>query len=179
MKSIKIHDAFRLFPLTSNLHNFWLFTVRGEIPPFSPTLHAGALRLTAEKSTYMTILLVDDDEDDRKLFIEATKEVDSTITCFSAADGVEALAYLRDDQNAAPDFVFLDLRMPGFSGEECLVEMKQEPRMANVPVIVYTTSRDVRESVRLKQLGAAHFASKPVSPEEVYYMVSFIIGERW
>jgi CheY-like chemotaxis protein len=179
MKSIKIHDAFRLFPLTSNLHNFWLFTVRGEIPPFSPTLHAGALRLTAEKSTYMTILLVDDDEDDRKLFIEATKEVDSTITCFSAADGVEALAYLRDDQNAAPDFVFLDLRMPGFSGEECLIEMKQEPRMANVPVIVYTTSRDVRESVRLKQLGAAHFASKPVSPEEVYYMVSFIIGERW
>jgi CheY-like chemotaxis protein len=132
-----------------------------------------------EKSTYMTILLVDDDEDDRKLFIDATKEVDSTITCFSASDGMEALAYLRDDQNAMPDFIFLDLRMPGFSGEECLIEMKQEPRIANVPVIVYTTSRDVRESVRLKQLGATHFATKPVSPEEVYYMVSFIIGERW
>jgi len=127
----------------------------------------------------MTILLVDDDEDDRKLFIAATKEVDSAINCFSAADGVEAMAYLRDDHNDVPDFIFLDLRLPGFSGEECLIEIKQEPRMANVPVIVYTTSRDVRESVRLKQLGASHFASKPVSPEEVYYMVSFIIGERW
>jgi CheY-like chemotaxis protein len=116
----------------------------------------------------MTILLVDDDEDDRKLFIEATKEVDSAITCFSASDGVEAM-----------DFIFLDLRMPGFSGEECLIEIKQEPRMANVPIIVYTTSRDVRESVRLKQLGAAHFASKPVSPEDVYYMVAFVLGERW
>ena len=127
----------------------------------------------------MTILLVDDDEDDRSLFIEATKEVDSTISCFSASDGLEALAYLRDDHNEVPDFIFLDLRMPGLSGEECLIEIKREARMANVPVIVYTTSRDVRESVRLKQLGASHFASKPVSHEEVYYMVSFVIGERW
>ncbi|HTR31478.1 MAG TPA: response regulator [Puia sp.] len=127
----------------------------------------------------MTILLVDDDEDDRKLFIEATREVDGTIACLSASDGMEALAYLRDDRNVVPDFIFLDLRMPGFSGEECLIEIRQVPRMAGVPVIVYTTSRDVQESVRLKQLGATHFASKPVSPEEVYYMVSFIIGERW
>ena len=127
----------------------------------------------------MTILLVDDDEDDRSLFIEATKEVDSTIICHSASDGMEALAYLRDDHNDVPDFIFLDLRMPGLSGEQCLIEIKGEPRMANVPVIVYTTSRDVRESVKLKQLGAAHFASKPVSQEEVYFMVSFVIGERW
>lgn len=133
----------------------------------------------AKKTNYMTILLVDDDEDDRNLFVEATKEVDSTITCFSASDGTEALAYLRDDQNDVPDFIFLDLRMPGLSGEECLLEIKREPRMANVPVIVYTTSRDVQESVKLKQMGAAHFASKPVSHEEVYFMVSFVIGERW
>jgi CheY-like chemotaxis protein len=127
----------------------------------------------------MTILLVDDDEDDRKLFIEATREVDNTIACFSASDGTEALAYLRDDRNEVPDFIFLDLRMPGLSGEECLVAIKQEPRMSKVPVIVYTTSRDVGESVKLKKLGASHFASKPVSEEEVYYMVSFVLGERW
>jgi len=127
----------------------------------------------------MTILLVDDDEDDRNLFIEATKEVDSSIICHSAFDGMEALAYLRDDHNDVPDFIFLDLRMPGLSGEECLIEIKREPRMADVPVIVYSTSRDVRESVKLKQLGAAHFASKPISQEEVYFIVSFVIGERW
>jgi DNA-binding response OmpR family regulator len=128
---------------------------------------------------YMNILLVDDDEDDRKLFIDATKELDSTINCFSASDGMAALAYLRDDHNDLPDYIFLDLRMPGLSGEEFLIEIKSEQRMAKVPVIVYTTSRDVKESVRLKQLGAAHFASKPISPEEVYYMVSFVLGERW
>ena len=127
----------------------------------------------------MTILLVDDDEDDRNLFIEVTKEVDSTITCFPTCDCMEALAYLRDDSNEVPDFIFLDLRMPGLSGEECLIEIKREPRVANVPVIVYTTSRDVRESERLKQLGAAHFASKPVSQEDVYFIISFVIGESW
>ena len=127
----------------------------------------------------MTILIVDDDEDDRKLFIEATGELDNTINCLSAADGTEALGLLRDERNEVPDMIFLDLRMPGLTGEECLVEIKKEPRLAKVPVIVYTTSRDVRESIRLKQLGAAHFMSKPVSPEEVFYMVSFAIGSQW
>jgi CheY-like chemotaxis protein len=127
----------------------------------------------------MTILLVDDDEDDQKLFIEAARAVDDTIICLAASDGMEALDLLRDDSRDLPDYIFLDLRMPGISGEECLVEIKKEPRMAAVPVIVYTTSRDVRESVRLKQLGAVHFMSKPVSPEDVYYMVSFVLNERW
>lgn len=127
----------------------------------------------------MKIMLIDDDEDDRKIFIEATMELDDSIICVTAADGSEALGYLQDDRNDVPDFIFLDLRMPGLSGEECLVEIKKNPRIASIPVIVYTTSRDVQESKRLKSLGAAHFASKPVSPEEVYYMVSFVLGERW
>lgn len=127
----------------------------------------------------MTILLVDDDEDDRQLFIEATKEVDDTITCHPVSDGMKALAYLRDDRNGLPDFIFLDLYMTGLSGEECLAEIKNEMRAAGVPVIVYTDSRDVCDSVKLKQQGAAHFASKPASPEDVYYMVSFVLGEHW
>jgi len=127
----------------------------------------------------MTIFLVDDDADDRKLFFEAVKEVDDTITCIPASSGEEALLYLRDQANPLPDYIFLDLRMPGVSGEECLLEIKKEARLTSIPVIVYTTSRDVRESVRLKQLGAAHFMSKPVFPDDVYYMVSFVLGEKW
>ena len=127
----------------------------------------------------MTILLVDDDEDDRKLFIEATREVDSTITCLAAADGIEALDLLQDTTREVPDYIFLDLRMPGLTGEECLIEIKKASRMASVPVIVYTTSSDVQESVKLKRLGAAHFMTKPVAPEDVYYMVSFVLGEHW
>jgi DNA-binding response OmpR family regulator len=127
----------------------------------------------------MTILLVDDDEDDRKLFFEVTREVDKDIACIAARDGQQALTYLRDRTHELPDFIFLDLRMPGMSGEQFLKEIKQDSRLAAVPVIVYTTSRDEKESIVLKNLGAAHFMSKPVSPDEVYYMVSFVLGEVW
>jgi CheY-like chemotaxis protein len=127
----------------------------------------------------MIILLVDDDEDDRKLFCDAAKELDTTITCIPARDGQEALTYLRNLANPLPDFIFLDLRMPGLSGQQCLVEIKSEPRLMSIPVMIYTTSRNVRESEELKQLGATHFMSKPVSPDDVYYMLSFVLGETW
>jgi CheY-like chemotaxis protein len=127
----------------------------------------------------MTILLIDDDEDDRKLFLEATGDVDKTITCITAADAQEALLHLNNLANALPDFIFLDLRMPGLSGQQCLVEIKKDARLASIPVIVYTTSRDEKESAKLKELGAAHFMSKPILPEDVYYMVSFVLGEDW
>jgi CheY-like chemotaxis protein len=127
----------------------------------------------------MTILLIDDDADDRKLFFEATAEFDDTIKYVAAANAQEALSYLNDVDNVLPDFIFLDLRMPGLSGEQCLIEIKKDPRLASVPVIIYTTSRDEKESARLKSLGAAHFMSKPVLPDDVFYMVSFVLGEKW
>ncbi|MCS3797339.1 response regulator [Niastella sp. OAS944] len=127
----------------------------------------------------MTILLIDDDEDDRKLFFEATAEYDDTIKYVAAANAREALLYLNNTANALPEFIFLDLRMPGLSGEQCLIEIKKDPRIASIPVIIYTTSRDEKESARLKKLGAAHFMSKPVLPDDVYYMVSFVLGEKW
>jgi CheY-like chemotaxis protein len=130
-----------------------------------------------EKS--ITILLVDDDEDDRKLFFEAVKEVDDTILCVSAGNGQEALLYLKNMDNQLPDYIFLDLHMPGLSGQRCLEEIKKDARLAPVPVIVYTTSREVSESIALKKLGAVHFMSKPTLPDEVYYMVSFVLGEKW
>lgn len=127
----------------------------------------------------MTILLIDDDEDDRMLFFEATEEYDDTIKYIAAADARQALLYLNNTANTLPDFIFLDLKMPGFSGEQCLIEIKKDPRLASIPVIIYTTSRDEKESIRLKGLGAAHFMSKPVLPDDVYYMVSFVLGEKW
>jgi DNA-binding response OmpR family regulator len=161
--------------LIGKLHNIWMAGIPEEMPAFSFILRP----IPLQKIVCMTILLVDDDEDDRKLFIEAAKEFDSTITCLTASDGMEALWWLQDEARNVPDYIFLDLRMPGLSGEECLIEIKKASRMATVPVIVYTTSRDVQESVRLKQLGATHFMTKPFAPEDVYYMVAFVLGERW
>jgi len=126
-----------------------------------------------------TILLVDDDADDRKLFFEAVRDFDETIFCVSASNGQDALLYLKNETNSLPDFIFLDLRMNGLSGKKCLEEIKKDARLHPVPVIIYTTSRDVKESIELKKMGAAHFMSKPNSPDDVYYMVSYVLGEKW
>jgi CheY-like chemotaxis protein len=126
----------------------------------------------------ITVLLVDDDIDDRKLFSEALTQVDKAINLVVAASGQEALLYLKK-VSKPPDYIFLDLRMPGLSGQQCLVEIKKDPRLISVPVIIYTTSREVSDSIRLQKLGAVHFMSKPVSPDEVYYMVSFVLNEKW
>jgi CheY-like chemotaxis protein len=127
----------------------------------------------------MNILLIEDDKDDRVIFCKAVKDVDPAIDFESVPDAGQALSYLKDCKNRLPDFIFLDLRMPGMTGQECLVEIKKDPRLAPVPVIIYTTSKDVKESILLKDLGAVHFMSKPISPVDVYYMVSFVLGEQW
>jgi CheY-like chemotaxis protein len=127
----------------------------------------------------LVILLIDDDPDDRKLFFEAVKEIDEDITCILSSSGLEALNYLRSGSNRIPDFIFLDLRMPGLSGQKCLEEIKKDKKLSAIPVIVYTTSKEVKESIALKKMGAVHFMSKPTSTDEIYYMVSCAINEKW
>lgn len=125
------------------------------------------------------LLLVDDDEDDRQLFIESAKDVDENITCVTASDGQEALVILRNKENTLPDYIFLDLRMPRFSGRKTLEEIKKDSALQRIPVIIYTTSRELEDSVELKKMGAAHFVSKPVNPEEIFYLISAVIEEKW
>jgi DNA-binding NtrC family response regulator len=126
----------------------------------------------------MRLLIVDDDADDRMLFIEAVKEIDDDIECMSANDGQQALELLRNDVHSIPDLIFLDISMPRLSGKKCLSEIKKTERLKDIPVIIYTTSKDVEESKELKKMGAFHFISKPSNPEEIYYLVSFAVEEH-
>lgn len=125
------------------------------------------------------LLIVDDDADDRQLFIDAVKDFDEDIVCVSAKDGKEALDLLNDLNTSLPDYIFLDLRMPRFNGKRCLMEIKKNERLKEIPVIIYTTSRELEDSKELKEMGALHFISKPANPEEVYFVVSFALEEQW
>ena len=104
--------------------------------------------------------LVDDDSDDLKIFALAMEEVDSSIQCVTATNGVEALEKLRDEE-FIPDVIFLDLNMPRMNGKQCLIEMKKIDRLKDVPVIMYSTSSDRRDVEETLHLGAAHFLTKP------------------
>ena len=131
------------------------------------------------KKAGLKILLVDDDADDRKYFKEAVREIDATIECATAKDGQQALELLQNPEHSLPDYIFLDLRMPRYNGKQCLMQIKADARLKDIPVIIYTTSKEVEESVELQRLGAVHFISKPSDPAEIYYVLSLVLEEQW
>ncbi len=108
-----------------------------------------------------TVLIIDDDADDRSMFCEALHIVDESVECIAAQDGLEALGLLRAQGSPLPDFIFLDLNMPRLTGQECLSEIKKTRSLDHIPVIIYTTSRQQTDIDEAKSLGAACFITKP------------------
>jgi CheY-like chemotaxis protein len=108
----------------------------------------------------MLILIVDDDNEDRELFREAIAEIDIAIQCYSAKDGKDALHQMNHGL-VLPDYIFLDINMPVMNGRECLIEIKKETRLRQIPVIMYSTTSDTTEIKGFYSLGAHDFLIKP------------------
>lgn len=104
--------------------------------------------------------LVDDDEDDTSLFLEALAHVDSTVVCHTADDCNQALQLLGV-VNKNPEIIFLDINMPGMSGWQCLMKLKEDARHKEIPVIMYSTSSHERDIDIAFDLGALCFFVKP------------------
>lgn len=126
-----------------------------------------------------TFFIVDDDIDDQDLFIEAVSEVDDSIECLSASDCEEALDLLKNKKIGMPDMIFLDLNMPRLNGKQCLAELKKEAHLADIPVIIYSTSSEKRDIEETSRLGAAHFLTKPNKFEELCKAISFVVSKDW
>ena len=120
----------------------------------------------------MTVLYVDDDSDDRLLFIESLKSMNDQVLCVTARDGLEALDYLR--KNNLPDVVFLDINMPLMDGKKCLAEIRRNKKTSALPVIIFTTSNDPGERGECEVLGATDFIRKPVSYPDMAQILSSI-----
>lgn len=106
------------------------------------------------------VFLVDDDNDDQLFFTDALKEIDESIQCLIANNGKEALDQLKM-LTALPDILFLDLNMPFMNGYECLTQLKNNVRLNEIPVVIFTTSNDPKDVELTHQLGADVFLSKP------------------
>ncbi len=126
-----------------------------------------------------TLMLIDDDADDVMIFTEAAREIDKDIVCITANDGIAALKYLTDPSNLLPDYIFLDLRMPKMSGQKCIEEIKKIDALLDIPVFAYSTSTDEEDIRNLEKKGAVMFITKPTDPDEIYYVLSNILGEKW
>ncbi len=112
------------------------------------------------------ILLVEDSPSDAALTVEALKAGKIANNLNHVSDGVEAMLFLRRRgayANAVkPDLILLDLNLPRKDGREVLEEMKNDPELKTIPVVVLTTSRADRDILRSYELHANCFITKPV-----------------
>lgn len=123
-----------------------------------------------------TVFLIDDDVDDREIFALALAEIDDSISCVTAANGVEALFRLKES-SVKPDCIFLDLNMPRMNGKQCLKEIKTHADLIDIPVVIYSTSSEPRDIEETKSLGAAAFITKPPRIQELVNSIQSVFHQ--
>jgi CheY-like chemotaxis protein len=119
----------------------------------------------------VTILMADDDEEDREFTRDALQNSRLANEMRFAVDGQDLMDYLRREGTyAAPDadaprpgIILLDLNMPKKDGREALAEIKGDEALRSIPVIVLTTSKDEEDVFRTYDLGVNSFITKPVT----------------
>jgi CheY-like chemotaxis protein len=124
----------------------------------------------------ITILLADDDEDDRLLVKEAFEENHLINELATVEDGEELMDFLHKrgkfaDSTIMPGLILLDLNMPRKSGLEALREIKSDEKLRRLPVVILTTSKAEEDIIRSYDLGVNSFIVKPVSFEALVELI--------
>ena len=112
------------------------------------------------------MLIVEDNPADRRLAVEALKEGKVINRLYEVEDGVEALEFLRREGEykdaPRPDLILLDLNLPRKDGREVLAEIKEDEVLRRIPVVVLTTSRDEADVLKMYDLHANCYVTKPL-----------------
>lgn len=133
----------------------------------------------------ITILVADDDPDDRMLIEDAFLESKLSNDLHFVKDGIELMEYLRRegpyqdaDKAPRPGIVLLDLNMPRMDGREALAEIKADPNLKQIPIVVLTTSKAEEDILRTYDMGVNSFVTKPVTFEGLVDMVR-VLTSYW
>ena len=131
-----------------------------------------------------TILLADDDEEDRELARDALQDSRLANEMKMVIDGQDLMDYLRhegrwtEEQSPRPGIILLDLNMPKMDGREALAEIKADDSLRRIPIVVLTTSKDEADVLSTYDLGVSSFITKPVSFEALVDVMK-TIGKYW
>lgn len=135
--------------------------------------------------TPLTILMADDDADDRLLAQDAMAESRVLNRLVFVEDGVELVDYLNGfgkyanrDLYPIPGLILLDLNMPKKDGREALQEIKSNPATRRIPVVILTTSKAEEDKLRGYDLGAASYITKPVTFSALVDLMR-TLGKYW
>lgn len=112
------------------------------------------------------VLLVEDNEDDVELTLEALTDSKIKMKVHVVSDGVAAMRFLRQEDEyknkPRPDLILLDLNLPKMDGREVLKEIREDQHLTDLPVVVLTTSQSDEDILKMYKLHANCFISKPV-----------------
>ncbi len=126
----------------------------------------------------MEILLVEDNPGDVRLTVEALRMSNAHTNLTVARDGVQAMAFLHREgefvDTALPDLVLLDLNLPRKDGRQVLAEIKQDPQLKSIPVVVLTTSDARPDIVKCYGLYANCYVTKPVDLDQFTQVIQSI-----
>ncbi|MDF9796939.1 two-component system response regulator [Catalinimonas alkaloidigena] len=140
--------------------------------------------MSTKQAKTITILMADDDPDDRMLTKEALMENKLANDLHFVEDGEELMDYLlkrgkyNEDNAPKPGLILLDLNMPKKDGREALTEIKADPTLRRIPIIVLTTSKAEEDILRTYDLGISSFITKPVTFDDLVE-VAKAIGNYW
>ena len=122
--------------------------------------------MNSEQGKLVNILLVEDNEPDVVLTQEAFREARVPNILYVVEDGIEAIEFVRRQKKYTtaprPDLILLDLNLPGKDGRAVLEEIKSDPALATIPVVVLTTSADEKDVLRAYASHANCYITKPV-----------------
>jgi CheY-like chemotaxis protein len=109
----------------------------------------------------LNILIADDDKDDCQFFSMALEALTIPTKLTTVVDGEKLMAYLSENTQQLPDVIFLDLNMPRKNGFECLLEIKLNQKLSQLPVIIFSTSFEQEVVNMLYKNGAKYYIRKP------------------
>jgi CheY-like chemotaxis protein len=131
----------------------------------------------------ITIVMADDDADDRMFAKEALTEARLANDLYFVEDGKELMDYLNHrgkysggSGSPPPVLILLDLNMPKMDGREALQQIKADPRLRRIPIVVLTTSKAQEDIYRSYDLGASSFITKPVTFKGLVNIMQWLKG---
>ncbi|WP_317175822.1 response regulator [Halomontanus rarus] len=133
--------------------------------------------MTKNKST-PAILLIEDNPGDIRLTQEAFREAEFDVRMYTATDGMKAIDFLRDEASLCPNLVLLDLNLPRKDGFEVLEEIKADPELEHLPVLVLTSSTAREDVISSYEQHANAYLTKPDSPGS-FVELAQTIEEFW
>lgn len=143
--------------------------------------------ITVERNTRMyNILLVEDNPGDIVLVQEAIKEGKYQVNLDVVRDGAEAMVYLEQNglpgNPGRPDLIILDINLPKTNGLDILQEIKQDPSLKDISVVVFTTSRSNKDILRTYGLGGVCLITKPLGfyeyMESIKSMIAHLLPQK-